>query len=102
MNLKHLYGIRTQIIIFSSLYYLMLVFLFLTQSDRLQKVQDNLCTLRSLCSVLGLDFKQTVSEVHPSLGNSEGSKSVNNGTISQLALATQKLRGVKLQRMQKV
>ncbi|KAL5081092.1 hypothetical protein RYX36_009513 [Vicia faba] len=72
------------------------------KSDRLQKVQDNLCSLRSLCSVLGLDFTQTVSEVHPSLGHSEGSKSVNNDTISQLALATQELRGVKLHRMQKL
>lgn len=72
------------------------------KSDRLKKVQDNLHALRSLCSVLGLDFKQTVSEVHPSLGNSEGSRSVNNDTISQLALVIQELRGVKLQRMQKL
>ncbi|KAI5444781.1 hypothetical protein KIW84_013164 [Lathyrus oleraceus] len=72
------------------------------KSDRLLKVQDNLYTLRSFCSVLGLDFKQTVSKVHPSLGNSEGSKSVNNDTISRLDLATQELRGVKLHRMQKL
>jgi protein regulator of cytokinesis 1 len=78
------------------------IILFLMQSDRLKKLQDNLYSLSSLCSVLGLDFKQTVSEVHPSLGNSEGSKSVNNDTINQLALAIQELRGVKLQRMQKV
>ncbi|MCI08830.1 microtubule-associated protein 3-like, partial [Trifolium medium] len=49
-----------------------------------------------------LQKEKTVSEVHPSLGNSEGSKSVNNDTISQLALAIQELRGVKLQRMQKL
>jgi protein regulator of cytokinesis 1 len=79
-----------------------MLFLFLMQSDRLKKLQDNLYSLSSLCSVLGLDFKQIVSEVHPSLGNSEGSKSVNNDTINQLALAIQELRGVKLQRMQKV
>ncbi|CAK8532444.1 unnamed protein product [Lathyrus sativus] len=72
------------------------------KSDRLQKIQDNLYTLTSLCSVLGLDFKQTVSEVHPSLGNSEVPKSVNNDTISRLALATQELRGLKLHRMQKL
>lgn len=72
------------------------------QSDRLKKVQDHLYSLSSLCSVLGLDFKPTVSEIHPSLGNSEGPKSVNNDTIGQLALAIQELRDVKLQRMQKV
>ncbi|KAJ1431351.1 Microtubule associated protein [Sesbania bispinosa] len=72
------------------------------KSDRLKMVQDHLSTLNSLCSVLGLDFKQTVSGVHPSLGNSEGSISVNNDTIRQLAVAIQELREVKLQRMQKL
>lgn len=72
------------------------------QSDRLKKIQDHLYTLKSLCLVLSLDFKQTVSGVHPSLGNSEGSKSVNNDTIRQLGVAIQELRGVKLQRMQRV
>ncbi|XP_061353537.1 65-kDa microtubule-associated protein 3-like isoform X1 [Gastrolobium bilobum] len=72
------------------------------KSDRLKKVQDHLYTLNSLCSVLGLDFKQTVSGVHPSLGNPEGSKSVNNDSIKQLAVAIQELREVKIQRMQKL
>lgn len=72
------------------------------QSDRLKKVQDQLFTLNSLCSVLGLDFKQTVSDIYPSLEGSGGSKSVNNDTIQQLAVATQELQEVKLQRMQKV
>lgn len=72
------------------------------QSERLKKVQDHLYTLNSLCSVLGLDFKQTVSGVHPSLGNSEGPRSVNNDTINQLPIAIQDLQKVKLQRMQRV
>ncbi|XP_057446426.1 65-kDa microtubule-associated protein 3-like isoform X2 [Lotus japonicus] len=72
------------------------------KSDRLKKVQEHLYTLNSLCSVLGLNFKQTASGVHPSLGNSEGSKSVNNDTIGKLVVAIQELREVKLQRMQKL
>ncbi|TKY45050.1 65-kDa microtubule-associated protein 3 [Spatholobus suberectus] len=72
------------------------------KSERLKKVQNHLYTLNSLCSVLGLDFKQTVSGVHPSLGNSEGPKSVNNDAINQLAIAIQELREVKLQRMQRL
>ncbi|XP_027357305.1 65-kDa microtubule-associated protein 3 [Abrus precatorius] len=72
------------------------------KSDRLKKVQEHLCTLNSLCSVLGLEFKQTVNGVHSGLGNSEGSKSVNNDTISQLDTAIQELRKVKLQRMQRL
>lgn len=58
--------------------------------------------MNSLCSVLGLDFKQIVTEVHPSLGDSEGSKNISNDKIEQLAVVIQKLREVKLQRMQRV
>lgn len=72
------------------------------KSDRLKQVQDHMCTLNSLCLVLGMDFKQTISEVHPSLGDSEGSKNISNGTIELLAAAIQRLRGVKIQRMQRL
>jgi Ase1/PRC1/MAP65 family protein len=52
--------------------------------------------------VLGIDFKQTVYEVHPSLGEAEGSKNLSNTTIERLASAVNRLREVKVQRMQKV
>lgn len=72
------------------------------QSDRLKQVQELLNTLNSLCLVLGMDFKPTVNEVHPSLGDSEGSRSISNDTIERLTIAIHKLREVKIQRMQKV
>ncbi|TKY51958.1 65-kDa microtubule-associated protein 3 [Spatholobus suberectus] len=72
------------------------------KSSRLKKVQEHLYTLNSLCLVLGLDFKQTINGIHASLVDSEGSKSVSNDTIQQLAVAIQELREVKLQRMQKL
>ncbi|XP_050156817.1 65-kDa microtubule-associated protein 3-like isoform X2 [Malus sylvestris] len=72
------------------------------KSDRLKQIQDHLCTLNSFCSVLGMDYKQTISEVHRSLVDSEGSKNISNDTIQRLAAAIQKLREVKLQRMQKL
>ncbi|XP_014510907.1 65-kDa microtubule-associated protein 3 [Vigna radiata var. radiata] len=72
------------------------------KSSRLKQVQEYLYTLNSLCSVLGLDFKQTINGIHPSLLESEGSKSVSNDTIQQLAVAIEELRGVKLQRMEKL
>ncbi|XP_054788068.1 65-kDa microtubule-associated protein 3 isoform X2 [Prosopis cineraria] len=72
------------------------------KSERLKKVQDQLHTVKSLTSVLGLDFKQTLCDLHPSLGYSEGSKSVSDDTIQQLSASIQKLRDVKLQRMQKL
>ncbi|KAJ6794431.1 65-kDa microtubule-associated protein 3 [Iris pallida] len=56
----------------------------------------------SLCLVLGVDFKQTISEVHPSLVETEGSKNISNDTIERLASATRRLREVKIQRMQKL
>lgn len=52
--------------------------------------------------MLGLDFKNTVSQVSPSLGESEGPRSISNDTIEQLAATIQKLREIKIQRMQKV
>ncbi|XVE64112.1 hypothetical protein DITRI_Ditri07aG0075600 [Diplodiscus trichospermus] len=70
------------------------------KSDRLRQVQDHLNMLSSLCSVMGMDFKLTATELHPSLGNSEGSRSISNNTIEQLGAAIKKLREAKIQRMQ--
>ncbi|KAK9293145.1 hypothetical protein L1049_021131 [Liquidambar formosana] len=72
------------------------------KSDRLKQVLDHLNTLNSLCLVLGMDFKHTASEVHPSLVDSEEEKNISNDTIEQLAAAIQKLREVKIQRMQRL
>ncbi|KAL1060913.1 hypothetical protein V6Z11_1Z059300 [Gossypium hirsutum] len=59
----------------------------LKRSNRLKQVQDHLNTLNSLCSVMGMDFKLTATEVHPSLG--------------QLGTEINKLREVKIQRMER-
>ena len=61
----------------------------------------HLNTLDSLCAVLGIDFKETVHEVHPSLEKTQGSN-VSNDMIEKLASAIERLRTVKIQRMQKV
>ncbi|XWS61043.1 hypothetical protein CRYUN_Cryun07bG0091800 [Craigia yunnanensis] len=72
------------------------------KSDRLKLVQDHLNMLNSLCSVMGMDFKLTVTAVNPSLGHSEGFRSISNNTIEQLATLIKKLREVKIQRMQRL
>ncbi|CAL5048302.1 unnamed protein product [Urochloa decumbens] len=72
------------------------------KSDRLKQVMEHLNTLHSLCEVLGIDFKQTVYEVHPSLGEADGSKNLSNSTIETLASAVNGLREMKVQRMQKL
>lgn len=63
---------------------------------------EYLKTLHSLCVVLGVDFKKTISEIHPSLDEAEGPRNISNTTIEMLALAIQRLRETKMQRMQKV
>ncbi|XP_047057011.1 65-kDa microtubule-associated protein 3 [Lolium rigidum] len=72
------------------------------KADRIKQVMDHLNTLHSLCEVLGIDFKQTVHEVHPSLDEAEGSKNLSNTTIDRLASAVNRLREMKIQRMQKL
>ncbi|XP_008675706.1 65-kDa microtubule-associated protein 3-like [Zea mays] len=71
------------------------------KSDRLKQVMEHLNTLHSLCEVLGVDFKQTVNEVHPSLGEADGSKNLSKCTIESLASAASRLRELKVKRMQK-
>ncbi|MQM18180.1 hypothetical protein Taro_051167 [Colocasia esculenta] len=72
------------------------------KTDRLKQVLDYLNAVNALCSVLGMDFKQIISEVHPSLDETGGSKSICNNTIERLGLAVQGLRDIKIQRMQKL
>ena len=63
---------------------------------------DLLNTVNSLCKVLGIDFKKIVTKIHPSLGNdSEGMKSLTNKTIMGLTSTIQRLREIKMKRMQR-
>lgn len=63
---------------------------------------EHLSVLSSLCSVLGVDFKETVQTLHPSLAGSEDTHSISTETIQQLEAAIKRLRELKLQRMQRV
>ncbi|CAL5397983.1 unnamed protein product [Camellia sinensis] len=72
------------------------------KSDRLKRVLDHLNTLNSLCVVLGVDFRQTVSEIHPSLDDSIGTKNVSTKTMERLSTTIQRLLQVKIQRLQQV
>ncbi|XP_020571658.1 LOW QUALITY PROTEIN: 65-kDa microtubule-associated protein 3-like [Phalaenopsis equestris] len=69
------------------------------KADRLNQVLEHLNALNALCIVLGVDFKRTVIEVHPSLDEAEGTKIVSNDVIERLASIIQRLRDVKVQRM---
>nr|XP_023873905.1 65-kDa microtubule-associated protein 6 isoform X1 [Quercus suber]XP_023873906.1 65-kDa microtubule-associated protein 6 isoform X1 [Quercus suber] len=74
------------------------------KSDRLHKVLEYVNEVHSLCGVLGLDFGQTVSDVHPSLqGTSmEQSTNISNSTLEGLEQAIVKLKLEKKARIMKV
>ena len=58
--------------------------------------------LDSLCMVLGVDFKQTITEIHPSLDDSVSTKNVSLKTMEKLFTTIQRLHAVKKQRLQQV
>ncbi|KAL9225242.1 hypothetical protein vseg_001191 [Gypsophila vaccaria] len=70
--------------------------------DRLKRIIELLSVMSSLCSVLGLDFKETIGEVHPTLADSEETRSISTETLQQLESAIVRLRVLKLQRMQRL
>ncbi|KAK2650533.1 hypothetical protein Ddye_018022 [Dipteronia dyeriana] len=72
------------------------------KSNRLKQVEDHLSKLNSLCLVLGLDFKETICKIHPTLDNSKAPNDVSNSTIEKLATKLRGLQEVKMQRMQKL
>lgn len=72
------------------------------QINRLRQVFDHLKTLNSLCKVLGLDSKQTVTEIHPSMDDSIGCKNISSNTIDKLVNTIRSLQEVKTQRMHRV
>nr|XP_043632106.1 65-kDa microtubule-associated protein 6-like [Erigeron canadensis]XP_043632112.1 65-kDa microtubule-associated protein 6-like [Erigeron canadensis] len=74
------------------------------KSERLHKVLEHVNEVHSMCSVLGLDFGKTISDVHPSLeGTSlEQATNISDGTLEGLANAILKLKTEKRVRLQKL
>ncbi|KAK9008425.1 hypothetical protein V6N11_075320 [Hibiscus sabdariffa] len=74
------------------------------KSDRLHKVLEYVNEVHLLCGVLGLDFAQTVSDVHPSLQrvNQEQSTNISNGTFEGLEHTINKLKTERRTRIQKL
>ncbi|KAK7308318.1 hypothetical protein VNO77_41920 [Canavalia gladiata] len=74
------------------------------KSDRLQKVLQCVNEVHSLCSVLGLDFGQTVGDVHPSLHGTqvEQSTNISNSTLEGLEQTILKLKIERKARIQKL
>ncbi|ESQ31702.1 hypothetical protein EUTSA_v10003940mg [Eutrema salsugineum] len=74
----------------------------LAQRNRIKQIQEHLKYLESLCSVLGLNFRETATKIHPSLVESEGSRSISNETLNKLASSVNQWHETKIQRMQEL
>ncbi|GAB2230489.1 hypothetical protein Drorol1_Dr00014757 [Drosera rotundifolia] len=74
------------------------------KNERLHQILNFVSTVHDLCSVLGMDFSETVTVVHPSLNDSSDvkSKSISNDTLSRLAKTVVALEEDKKQRLQKL
>ncbi|KAL1203864.1 65-kDa microtubule-associated protein 9 [Cardamine amara subsp. amara] len=70
--------------------------------NRVKQIQDHLRNLESLSSVLGFCFRETVTKIHPSLVESEGSRSICNETLNKLASSVEQWHETKIQRMQEL
>lgn len=78
--------------------------MYLLQSERVQKALEYVNEVHSLCGVLGMDFRRTVSNVHPSLEDTtvEKATSISNCTLEGLEQAIVKLKTEKRARIEKV
>lgn len=74
------------------------------KSDRLHKVLEYVNEVHSLCGVLGLEFRKTVEEVHPSLPETDSGHPANisNRTLEGLAQTIAKLKTEKKIRIYKL
>ncbi|CAH2045819.1 unnamed protein product [Thlaspi arvense] len=74
------------------------------KSDRLNKVLGYVNEAHTLCGVLGVDFSQTVCEVHPSLHRTDHEQSTNisDSTLEGLEHMIQKLKTERRARFQKL
>lgn len=74
------------------------------KSNRQQKVLDYLSVVHDLCTVLGMDFFSTITEVHPSLDDSVdvNFKSISDDTLSKLDKTVVSLKEDKQTRLHKL
>ncbi|CAI9781578.1 unnamed protein product [Fraxinus pennsylvanica] len=72
------------------------------KSDRQKLVLGQLNSLKSLCIVVGTDYRLIIHEIHPTLDDSCGTKSISEDTIERLSATINRLKDVKIQRLQRL
>ncbi|KAL9245305.1 hypothetical protein vseg_018971 [Gypsophila vaccaria] len=91
MSLKRLEELHTHLLVLQK-----------EKSDRLKQMLDNLHLLNCLCLVLGMDFKEKIQDIHPTLNDSNGTSNISNETLGRLFTAVQNLRETKTQRLRQL
>nr|XP_009604922.1 65-kDa microtubule-associated protein 3 isoform X2 [Nicotiana tomentosiformis]XP_016514581.1 PREDICTED: 65-kDa microtubule-associated protein 3-like isoform X2 [Nicotiana tabacum] len=69
------------------------------KSDRLKLVLVHLTTINSLCVVLGIDYKQIIAEIDPTMDDFSVSKNISKYMILKLSATINRLKGLKNQRL---
>ncbi|KAM6600982.1 hypothetical protein CsatA_020591 [Cannabis sativa] len=91
LSLKRLEDLRAQLLICQN-----------EKQARQKLAEDQLTALSLLCLVLGVDFKNTIYEIHPTLSNSKGVKDISNSTLEGLSGALLRMRNLKMKRWEKL
>uniref|UniRef100_A0A1S3Y661 65-kDa microtubule-associated protein 3-like n=1 Tax=Nicotiana tabacum TaxID=4097 RepID=A0A1S3Y661_TOBAC len=68
-------------------------------SDRLKLVLDHLTSINSLCVVLGIDYKQTIVDIDPTMDDFSVSKNISKDMIIKLSATINRLKDLKKQRL---
>lgn len=69
------------------------------KSDCLKLLVDHLTTINSLCLVLGVDYKQTIAEIDPTMDDSRVLKNISKDMIFKLSTTIHRLEELKKQRL---
>ncbi|KAG4977424.1 hypothetical protein JHK86_036898 [Glycine max] len=71
---------------------------------RQQKVKSHISTISELTVVMSMDFRETLNEIHPSLGDSSKGtlQSISNDTLARLTGVIHSLKREKQKRLQKI
>ncbi|XP_009789952.1 65-kDa microtubule-associated protein 3 [Nicotiana sylvestris] len=69
------------------------------KSDRLKLVLDHLTSINSLCVVLGIDYKQTIVDIDPTMDDFSVSKNISKDMIIKLSATINRLKDLKKQRL---
>ncbi|CAM8994248.1 unnamed protein product [Rhodiola kirilowii] len=72
------------------------------KTNRLKLVTGYLHTLNLLCTVLGIDYEEKISEMHIGTHDSDGVKGIHSDTIDKLSASIQSLHALRTQRMRRL